>query len=167
MRESISNGECIDHGKRRFLRTADKYQAIGSRAEPVSHTSRSEWGTDFRHPCSSFPCCLVLLTQENILFTPILLSAGASIAISHSAASTRSKPKAGSRSDSLQRYPLSNLGGSHNLRLETLRCSWATQDLVCRGQFAVVSCHLAVLFKDLIKPDSWKQALTVKFCCNP
>lgn len=42
MRESISNGECIDHGKRRFLRTADKYQAMGSRAEPVSHTSRSE-----------------------------------------------------------------------------------------------------------------------------
>lgn len=46
---------------------------------------------------------------------------------------------------------LSNPGVSHNLQLETRQCFWATQDLIHRDQFAAVSCHLAVLFKDIIK----------------
>lgn len=46
---------------------------------------------------------------------------------------------------------LSNLEVSHNLWLEMLHYFWATQDLVNREHFAAVSCHLAVLFKDVIK----------------
>lgn len=46
---------------------------------------------------------------------------------------------------------LGNMGVSRNPWLEVLLYFWATQDLIDRDHFAAVSCHLAVLFKDIIK----------------